>query len=199
MSALTLTRIKERLSCAEGLAAGPPGLLPAGVLVPLFLVEEDPHLLFTRRTGIVKHHQDQISFPGGVRDPGDPHLLATALRETEEEIGLQPEVVEILGTLNPVTTVTGFWVNPFVGLIPYPYEFRPNPLEVRQLLFYPVREFYPPDRWETGDYHYQGKVVRVCCWHLGDTTIWGATARMLLDFLARLGENPLAAHPPCLD
>jgi 8-oxo-dGTP pyrophosphatase MutT (NUDIX family) len=201
MSASTLTRIKKHISHAEAPSVTPSGLLPAGVLVPLFLVEEDPHLLFTQRTGTVKHHQDQISFPGGVRDPGDPDLLATALRETEEEIGLKPQVVEVLGTLNPVATVTGFWVNPFVGLIPHPYTFRPNPQEVRQILTFALEEFFPPGRWSTGDYTYEDRVVRVCCWKYEGTVIWGATARMLVDFLSRLGRNPLAAagEEACVD
>jgi 8-oxo-dGTP pyrophosphatase MutT (NUDIX family) len=173
--------------------------LSAAVLAPLFLAAGEPHLLFTQRTHTVRDHQGQISFPGGVQDREDQDLLSTALRETEEEIGLTPRVVEVLGALNPVATVTGYWITPFVGLIPYPYEFRPNPLEVRRLLMQPVKEFLPPERWRTGDYHYKGRVVRVCCWHLGSTTIWGATARIVLNLLARLGENPLPDHPGCLD
>ncbi len=199
MVSLILSRLKERLSPPEPPAAAPPGLSPASVLAPFFLVKGEPHLLFTQRTHTVRNHQGQISFPGGVKDPKDPDLLTTALRETEEEIGLKPEAVQVLGALRPVSTVTGYWIIPFVGLIPYPYDFRPNPLEVRRLLTQPVKDFFPPERWNTGDYHYQGKVLRVCCWRLGDTTIWGATARMLLDLLARLGENPLSDHPACLD
>jgi 8-oxo-dGTP pyrophosphatase MutT (NUDIX family) len=192
MSPPTLAQLKERFSHLATPPVPPPGLLPAGVLVPLFLVEEEPRLLFTQRTFTVRDHQGQISFPGGVQNLQDPDLLTTALRETEEEIGLKPEVVEVLGRLNPVATVTGYWINPFVALIPHPYDFRLNPLEVRQLLVYPLKEFFPPARWSTGDYHYQGRVVRVCCWRYKKTVIWGATARILLNFLTRLGENPLA-------
>jgi 8-oxo-dGTP pyrophosphatase MutT (NUDIX family) len=197
MSSPTLSRIKESLSPPAAPPVPPPELKPAGVLVPLFYVAQDPHLLFTQRTFTVRDHQGQISFPGGVQDTADPDLLTTALRETEEEIGLKPQVVEVLGALHPVATVTGYWITPFVGLIPHPYDFRPNPLEVRRLLMHPVREFFPPDRWNTGDYNYQGKVIRVCCWKYRGTVIWGATARMLVDFLARLGENPLETS--CLD
>jgi 8-oxo-dGTP pyrophosphatase MutT (NUDIX family) len=192
MSPPTLAQLKERFSHPATPPVPPPGLLPAGVLVPLFLVEEEPRLLFTQRTFTVRDHQGQISFPGGVQNLQDPDLLTTALRETEEEIGLKPEVVEVLGRLNPVATVTGYWINPFVALIPHPYDFRLNPLEVRQLLVYSLKEFFPPARWSTGDYHYQGRVVRVCCWRYKKTVIWGATARILLNFLTRLGENPLA-------
>jgi 8-oxo-dGTP pyrophosphatase MutT (NUDIX family) len=175
----------------------PLNLVPAGVLLPLFETAGEVHLLFTQRTLHLKDHQGQISFPGGVRDPGDPNLLDTALRETEEEIGLKPQEVEILGELNPRATVTGYWIQPYVGRIPYPYEFRLNRHEVKRLLIFPLPAFYPPERWSTGDYTYQGRTVRVCCWKEGRTVIWGATARILLDLLSRLGEHPLPSL--CLD
>jgi len=197
---ILLTRLRELLPPPEASPPPPPGLLPAGVLVPLFPVNGELHLLFTQRTYTVRDHQGQISFPGGVRDSGDPDLLTTAVRETEEEIGLKAEVVEVLGRLPPVATVTGYWINPFVALIPHPYEFRPNPVEVSRLLVFAVREFLPPERWSTSDYEYQGRVIRVCCWKQGDTVIWGATARILLHLLALLGENPLAGRgPECQD
>ncbi len=201
MASFSPADIKARLVSVSPPPAPPPRLLPAGVLVPLFWAAEEPHLLFTQRTFTVRDHQGQISFPGGVQDPEDQDLLTTALRETEEEIALKPEVVEILGRLEPVATVTGYWINPFVALIPYPYEFRPNPREVSRLLTFPLREFLPPPRWSTGDYHYQGEVVKVCCWRYDKTVIWGATARILLNLLALLGENPLAAKDGgiCLD
>ncbi|HEY9072590.1 MAG TPA: CoA pyrophosphatase, partial [Desulfobaccales bacterium] len=115
-------------------AAPAPGLAPAGVLAPLFFQGEAAHLLFTQRTFTLKDHRGQISFPGGVRHDGDADLRATALREAQEEIGLDPQVVEVLGALQPVSTITGYCINPFVGLIPYPYDFQPSPLEVKRLL-----------------------------------------------------------------
>jgi len=194
---LTLDYLKSRLSLKNGAAATPEGLMPAGVVAPLFVAEEELHLLFTQRTMHLRDHQGQISFPGGVQDPGDQDLLATALRETDEEIGLAPEEVEILGTLSPVATVTGYWINPFVGLIPHPYNFRLNHREVKRLLVFPLVDFLPPARWSTGPYHYRGQNVQVCCWKHQGTVIWGATARMLLDFLSRLGEHPLSHQ--CVD
>jgi 8-oxo-dGTP pyrophosphatase MutT (NUDIX family) len=170
----------------------PEGLLPAGVLAPVFEAEAEVSLLFTQRTMHLRDHQGQISFPGGVRDLGDPNLLATALRETEEEIGLKPGEVEILGALTPVATVTGYWINPFVALIPYPYEFHLNHHEVKHLLVFPVAAFCVPERWSTGTYVYKNQSRQVCCWKYQDTVIWGATARVLLDFLSRLGEHPLS-------
>jgi len=179
----------------------PPGLLPAGVLAPLFFAEGEPHLLFTQRTLTLRDHRGQISFPGGVRDQGDPDLLTTALRETQEEIGLEPQVVEVVGRLHPIATITGYWINPFVALIPHPYDFRLNHREVRRLLLLPLKGFFPPDRWSSGSYTYKGKTTRVCSWRGGATVIWGATARLLLDLLERLGQNPFAGHrhETCID
>jgi|YelNatPaOPRAMG01_1025707.scaffolds.fasta_scaffold00158_20 8-oxo-dGTP pyrophosphatase MutT (NUDIX family) len=194
---LTLDFVKSCLSFAKQPPSPPEGLLPAGVLAPLFLEDGEVKLLFTQRTMNLKDHQGQISFPGGVRDRGDADLLATALRETEEEIGLKPEKVEILGTLDPVATVTGYWINPFVGLIPYPYDFHLNRHEVKLLLIFPLAAFLTPERWSTGSYSYKDRTVQVCCWKYEGTVIWGATARMLLDFLGRLGECPLSQE--CAD
>ena len=94
----------------------------------------------------LKDHQGQISFPGGVRDSTDPDLLATALRESEEEIGLDPAKAAVWGTLSPVATVTGYWVIPFVALIPCPYDFRLNRHEVQRLLMFPLAAFWTPAR-----------------------------------------------------
>ena len=188
-----LEKLRTRLGPGLPEDLCPRGLRPAGVLAPLFVAHGEPHLLFTQRTLHLKDHQGQISFPGGVRDPGDADLLATALRETEEEIGLGPEAVDFLGALPPVATVTGYWINPFVGLIPHPYDFRLNRREVARLLCFPMAAFFPPDRWSRGLYTYQGQTRRVYCWKYRDTVIWGATALILLNFLDILGEKPIAA------
>jgi 8-oxo-dGTP pyrophosphatase MutT (NUDIX family) len=189
---LTLDYLKSCLSCEDYAWAAPVGLSPSAVLAPVFERDGQVSLLFTQRTMFLKDHQGQISFPGGVRDPGDPNLLATALRETEEEIGLRPEGVEVLGNLEPMATVTGYWINPFVALIPFPYDFRLNHHEVRHLLMFPVAAFCVPERWSTGPYRYGDQTIQVCCWKYGDTVIWGATARILLDLLSRVGEYPLS-------
>jgi len=189
---LTLDHLKSCLSFEDQALAPPEGLLPAAVLAPVFEANGQMSLLFTQRTMSLRDHQGQISFPGGVQDPGDTDLLSTALRETEEEIGLQPEVVHLLGNLKPVTTVTGYWINPFVALIPHPYDFRHNHHEVMHLLEFPLAAFCVPERWNSGTYRHKDHIVQVCCWQYGGTVIWGATARMLLDLLGRLGEYPLA-------
>jgi 8-oxo-dGTP pyrophosphatase MutT (NUDIX family) len=196
-----VSRLKAELTTNPAETASSAGLVPAGVLSPLFFKEQAPHLLFTQRTFTVKDHRGQISFPGGVKDAGDADLQATALRETWEEIGLEPQVVEVLGALPPVTTITGYRITPFVGLIPHPYEFHPNPLEVKRLLFLPLEGFYPADRWSSGNYRYQGHLTRVCYWRSNQEVIWGATARILLNLLAFLDQHPISADQDatCLD
>jgi 8-oxo-dGTP pyrophosphatase MutT (NUDIX family) len=195
MGPSSLSQLRQRLPRHPTPPTPSPGLVPAGVLVPLFLKAEELYLLFTQRTLTVKDHRGQNSFPGGVQDPGDPDLLATALRETEEEIGLDHRVVEVLGTLPPVDTITGYTITAFVGFIPHPYEFHPNPREVERLLTLPLEGFIPPERWSSGVYHYQGRITRVCCWRLNHEVIWGATARILLNLLAQLGHHPIPGDP----
>ena len=172
----------------------PAGLLPAAVLAPIFLADEELTLLFTQRTMNLKDHQGQISFPGGVRDSTDPDLLATALRESAEEIGLDPAKTAVWGTLTPVGTVTGYWVTPFVALIPCPYDFRLNHPRSPAPAHVPPGGLPGPGRWNTGPYLYKDRTVQVCCWKYQGTVIWGATARMLLDLLHRLGEHPLPSR-----
>jgi len=122
MSQPLVTLLKARLAPNSTEPTAPPDLVPAGVLVPLFFKEETAHLLFTQRTFTLKDHRGQISFPGGVRHESDPDLRATALRETQEEIGLYPEAVEVLGTLPPAATITGYLITPLV-LDPFSLRF----------------------------------------------------------------------------
>ena len=160
--------------------------IPAAVLIPLFYENSELMMLFTQRTYLVKHHRGQISFPGGVHDPDDDNLLATALRESQEEIGLAPQEVDVLGFLNATLTITGFRVYSFVGLVPYPYEFLLNDREVARLMAFPVRQLLQPHRWRTGPHDWEGKHSTVYYCKMPQTTIWGATARILVDFLALL-------------
>jgi 8-oxo-dGTP pyrophosphatase MutT (NUDIX family) len=202
MSRPLVSLLKSRLALNPPEPAATPGLVPAAVLAPLFFKEgEEAHLLFTQRTLTLKDHRGQISFPGGVRTPDDPDLLTTALRETREEIGLDPRVVELLGALAAVATMTGYRITPFLGLIPHPYEFHPNPQEVERLLLLPLEGFFDPARWSSRTYHYQGRNTRVCDWRGDGELIWGATARILLNLLALLDQHPIPGdrHATCLD
>src|SRR5947208_8248647 len=119
----------------------PPGKPAPAVLVPLLAVDGAPSLLFTRRSNLLPHQQGQVAFPGGRHHPdADADLAATALREAQEEIGLDPADVRLLGSLDDIETVaTRFVITPFVGVAPHPYDFRPSPDEVDLIFTVPPR------------------------------------------------------------
>jgi 8-oxo-dGTP pyrophosphatase MutT (NUDIX family) len=157
----------------------------AAVLLPLLQSATDYHLVFTKRTDTLTHHKGQISFPGGSFEPADGDLLTTALRESYEEVGIQPDHVRILGRLDDLATFsTNFTISPFVGLIPYPYHFRPNPVEVAIVFDVPMSVLADPvvsrsyirardDGATIEDYEY----------HIDGHVIWGATARIVRHFI----------------
>ena len=167
-----------------------PGKTVAAVLVPLLAVDGDIHLLFTRRSNALTHHQGQVAFPGGTRDPEDPDLLTTALREAHEEIGLEPKDVQIMGALDDLETVSSrFVITPFVGLVPHPYPWCLSPREVDAIFTVAVDRLREPgverrERWDFG-----GQELPVDLYAIDGHVIWGATHRMtrgLLDLLGRL-------------
>ena len=124
-------------------------LKPSAVLIPLFYKEGHIHILLTQRSEQVIHHKGQICFPGGNYQSNDATLLQTALRETEEEIGLMAKDVEVLGELDDSSTITsGYVISPFVALIPYPYVFKPNHNEIKQIISIPLSEL-------TNELHFQ--------------------------------------------
>jgi 8-oxo-dGTP pyrophosphatase MutT (NUDIX family) len=194
---LTHREIK-RVSAGDGLVAQPPKpkvapwpvalwpvppLVKAGVLLPLFCKDGSYHILFTRRTDKVKRHKGEISFPGGIYDSSDGDLEATALREAHEEIGVKPQDVELLGELDEVMTMTDFIVSPFVGLIPFPYPFVPSPEEIAEIIILPLAGFLKEGVLSEEDWTYQEKTAKVYTYRCGGHVIWGATAKILRQFL----------------
>ncbi len=162
-------------------------LTPAAVLLPLLNKDDELNILLTRRTQMVKAHKGQVSFPGGVRDAADESLLSTALREAQEEIGLQPKDVEILGSLDPVaTTSSGFLVHSFVGLVPYPYPFRLNSREVAETLMVPFHFLADAKHWHRIPFISNNQPFDHYFVPYGKYLIWGATARILKIFFGRL-------------
>ncbi|HSS44867.1 MAG TPA: CoA pyrophosphatase [Thermoanaerobaculia bacterium] len=153
----------------------------AGVLVPLFVREAQLWILFTRRTETVEHHRGQISFPGGAQEPGDGSLLETALRESEEELGIARGDVQPLGSLSPMVTITNFYVEPFVAAIPQPYALRPQESEIAEVIEVPVAPLLDPANLEKKEL--PGRPEPVLFYHAGPHVIWGATARMLAELL----------------
>jgi 8-oxo-dGTP pyrophosphatase MutT (NUDIX family) len=159
-----------------------PGLACSAVLIPLLFKEGEWHVLVTQRTQMVERHKGQISFPGGACDPGDADLLATALRETYEEIGVPPESVEVLGVLDDFPSVTDFVVTPYVGVIPPSFPYRPNDGEVEVVVEVPFSFLRNLSHLRVEQLEYRGNVHDVFFWDYGPYTIWGLTARMLKSF-----------------
>jgi 8-oxo-dGTP pyrophosphatase MutT (NUDIX family) len=164
----------------------PASLRCAAVLVPLFRAEGEWHVLFTRRTERVESHKGQVSFPGGACDPGETTPEQTALRETEEEIGLSPNRVHILGRMPQMVTVTRFRITPVVGVISWPAVFRVEGAEVGRIFSMPLA--WLADRDNFWEFHRPGVALPVIVYHPFDGEIlWGATARMTVDFLKIIG------------
>jgi 8-oxo-dGTP pyrophosphatase MutT (NUDIX family) len=170
-------------AAASGMeAAG--GRTDAAVLIPMHGWPENPGLVFTERRADLRRHAGEVSFPGGRRDPGED-LLETALREAEEEIGLDRDRVEIAGALPPVGTfVTGYKIHPFVGLVEEGLRFEPNPAEVESVLVASLEELkagYGKRRLVR-----RGMPIKTDSYVVGEALIWGATARILGELLERL-------------
>jgi 8-oxo-dGTP pyrophosphatase MutT (NUDIX family) len=165
-------------------------LVPSAVLVPLYNKEGQYHVLFTQRTNNVKEHKGQISFPGGARQEGDKTLLDTALRESAEEIGMAPGRVKILGELDDtITTTSNYIVTPFVGIIPWPYEFQVDGWETEAIIEVPISALMDKNCLREETEVTGGQAVTSYFYHYQGRVIWGATARILhqfLDILARV-------------
>ena len=158
-------------------------LVPAAVLLPIYYKEGEVNILFTRRTENVKTHKRQISFPGGARE-GSESLLQTALRESQEEIGLAPDKVKILGELDDtLTLVSNYIVTPFVGLIPWPYKFRLDGVETDEIIEAPLPALLDEESWHHKTHFVADREVTAYYYHYRDDIIWGATARILHQFL----------------
>lgn len=163
------------------------GVRASAVLAPLYEEDGHVHVVLTRRSQAMRSHKGEVSFPGGGMDPDDEDLLATALRESQEEIGLDPEAVEIIGELDHLSTVSSrSYIVPFVGVLPGRPHLTPNPNEVEAVLHVPLAELllaevYREERWGWG----VPLVDRpIYFFELVGDTVWGATASMLRNLLA---------------
>jgi 8-oxo-dGTP pyrophosphatase MutT (NUDIX family) len=199
MTAAQAERLRAALLdplAAQGMAVA--GSQAAAVLVALF--ERDPpprgadgelHAVFTRRRPDLRIHAGQVSFPGGRRDPGDADLVATALREAHEEIGLDPAAVTLLGALRPTpTVVSDIAIYPIVGLIAAPTAaWVLAAAEVEAVIEAPLAQLAATHRLKTIT-RPGGASVTTDAYTIGEDTIWGATARILADLLARLHLEP---------
>lgn len=178
----------------------PPGFIrgpkrPAAVLIPMLLINSSWHLLFIHRTHHIDDpHSGQVAFPGGARDPNDQHFVSTALRETYEELGIEPSDVEVLGQLNDFVTITGYQVTPVVGLIPWPYRFRVAQNEVNRFFTIPLDWLADPSNHVIQERSLPEPYpsIPVIYFNMYDgEVLWGASARFALSLIGVLTDNPM--------
>ena len=162
-------------------------LTPAAVLFPIVERDDGHTVLLTQRTAHLRDHAGQISFPGGRVEDDDPTPVDTALRETEEEIGLARDRVEILGFLPEYRTGTGFRVTPVVALVRPPFELALDPFEVAEAFEVPLAFLLDPANHKRHSLHYRGALRHFFAMPYGDYFIWGATAGMIRSLTDRLG------------
>ncbi|GFE49333.1 coenzyme A pyrophosphatase [Roseobacter cerasinus] len=154
-------------------------LRPAGVLAPILRQGNGYHLLLTKRSSALKHHPGQIAFPGGKQDKGDADVIAAALREAHEEIGLPEAHVDVLGTLPAHETVTGFLVTPVIAYVKQPFDIRPEPGEVDEVFSVPLTHVLSAQNFVVQSRWWRGQRRDYFAVPYGPYYIWGATARML--------------------
>jgi 8-oxo-dGTP pyrophosphatase MutT (NUDIX family) len=186
---ITVEQIKSVLSGRERREIHNPALRRAGVLILLFPKGGELHFLLTRRTQDVEHHKGQISFPGGSKDREDRDIVETALRETEEEIGLSRSKVQVLGLFDDYETPSGFAITPVVAHVPELPQLRVNASEVTEVLEVPVALFTDTAKERVEQRQVRGKLHDVYFYRYGSHEVWGATAAMIRAFLRVLPSN----------
>jgi len=164
-------RVVERVAGAE--------LVPSAVMILLYPKDGEYCILLNKRSEEVEHHKGEISFPGGARDPEDPDSLATALRETEEEMGINRSDVTVVGEMDEIVTRSGFLVNVFAGTIEYPYTFKPSAIEIAQVLEFPISALTDPANRRSETRWHDGELVTSYSYVHEEHIVFGATARIL--------------------
>ncbi|MCA9824765.1 MAG: CoA pyrophosphatase [Dehalococcoidia bacterium] len=170
-------------------------LAEAAVMLLLYPTPRGIHTVFQKRSERVLHHKGQISLPGGAREAADPSLAAAALRETHEEIGVPPESVHLLGRLDDIRTISRFRVTPFVGWFERgDFDWKHSDLEVAYLLDVSLDHLSHPETFVPDVREAEGRLVEMPSYRVGEDLIWGATGRIVSNFLDVLMAAGLHAH-----
>ena len=181
--------VKEVLARRVAQTLSDPSLTPAAVLLVLYSKNGQYCILLHKRSEQVEYHKGEISFPGGTQDQEDRDSLDTALRETEEEMGIRREDVTILGELDEVATTSGFRIRVYVGTIDYPYPFKPSNREIAEVLEVPIAVLEDPANVRVESRWGQGQLTTSHAYAYGQHLIFGATAKILKQFLDLLGTG----------
>jgi len=177
-------RLRQALSQRQKQHIVDASRVSSAVLLPIYYKQGQYYILFTKRTGKVKEHKGQISFPGGAYQDGDRTLVDTALRECAEEIGLMAEVIEVLGELDDtITQATGYIISPFVAIIPWPYPLKIDQWETEEIIEVPISALLDKSSLHQETEIIDDKTVTSYFYHYQGRVIWGATARILNQFL----------------
>ncbi len=177
----TIDRLREVLPHPDEEDPDPEHRRAAAVLIPLFVQGDELRVVLTKRTDHLRSHSGEVSFPGGGREPGDATLLQTALRETNEEIGLPPDAVDVLGSLEDLPTFgSNYLIRPYVGCFQYPLEFTRDPHEVERVLTPKLELFTDPSVRRIEIRQRDGVEYQVHFFDVDGDNVWGATARMLV-------------------
>jgi 8-oxo-dGTP pyrophosphatase MutT (NUDIX family) len=183
-------RALDPAEISPGYGESPGRLREAAVLVPLYERSGEMRVVMTRRRPDLRLHPGQISFPGGRIDEGDADALAAALREAHEEVGLVPGDVEVIGRLSEALVVmTGFRLTPWVGVVPYPYDWRAEPGEVAEIVHLSIEDLRRPGAHHVEHREAFGMTHRVHFFTVGNDIVWGASARVLEELLSILGAE----------
>ena len=167
-----------------------PGAREAAVLVAMFEVAGEAAVLLTKRPETMPSHRGEIAFPGGKREPEDVDLTAAALREAQEEVGLEPAAVDVVAELDRIGTVaSAFTITPFVGLLDAVPELRPDPREVVDAFAVPISDLLDPDAYREETWDLFGAPRPMAFFELPGETVWGATARILTRLLTLLTDS----------
>ncbi|MFN3581298.1 MAG: NUDIX hydrolase [Pseudomonas sp.] len=172
------------------------GMPEAGVLIPVTSVDHQPEIILTVRSQRLSTHSGEVAFPGGRRDPGDVDLRYTALRETHEEIGLEPGLVDVIGPMGSLVSRYGIKVTPFVGVVPDVFELVPSSYEIETVFRVPVSYFLEDQREMTHRIDYEGRSWYVPSYRYEGHKIWGLTALMLVEFMNVAFDADIPLHTP---